>query len=99
LKITPAQEAQWEKVAQVIRQNETERRQTFTQMRSDGGQPRSALQRLEGEARFSALRAQQADRFLAAFRPLYDTLSDTQKKDADDLLAPHFRGPGRRHRA
>jgi periplasmic protein CpxP/Spy len=89
LKITPAQEAQWDKVAQVLRQNETERRTAFEQVRANRKPPENALQHLEGEARFAAMRAQQADRFLAAFRPLYDSLSATQKKSADDLLGPH----------
>jgi hypothetical protein len=56
------------------------------------------LQHLEGQARMSAMRAQQTDRLLAAFRPLYDTLSDEQKKAADDLMAPHFHGRGGHHR-
>ena len=92
LKITPAQEAQFEKVAQALRQNSEERRQAFGQPRPDRSAPPSALQRLEMQARFSALRAQHADRFLAAFRPLYDSFSPDQKKAADELMAPHFHG-------
>jgi len=104
LKITPAQEPQWDKVAQAMRQNATERRQGFERIRGEraAGQPpapRTALQRLEGEARFAALRAQQDDRFLAAFRPLYDSMSDAQKKSADDLLAPRHHGGHFGHRA
>jgi protein CpxP len=91
-KITPAQEAQFEKVAQTMRQNADERRQAFGQPRVDQSPPPSALQRLETQARFSALRAQHADRFLAAFRPLYDSFSPEQKKAADEVMAPHFRG-------
>ena len=92
LKITPAQEAQFEKVAQAMRQNSDERRQAFGQPRPDRNAPPSALQHLEMQARFSALRAQHADRFLAAFRPLYDSFSPDQKKAADQLMAPHFHG-------
>jgi hypothetical protein len=33
------------------------------------------------------MRAQQGERFLASFRPLYQSLSDDQKKAADELLA------------
>jgi len=98
LKITPTQEAQFDKVASVLRQNSEDRRRSFEQMRPDRDKPRSALQHLETQARLSAMRAQQSDRFLAAFRPLYDTLSDQQKKVADDLMAPHFRGHGGHHR-
>jgi len=97
LKITPAQEAQWDKVADALRQNATERRQAFNEMRANRGQQQNALQRLEAGARFAALRAQQQDRFLAAFRPLYDSLSDAQKKDADGLLPPHHFGGHRHH--
>jgi periplasmic protein CpxP/Spy len=92
IKITPDQEAQWAKVAQVLRDDSAERRKAFEDMRGAGGAnppPRTALQRLEGEARMSTLRAQQSSRFLAAFRPLYDSLSDEQKKAADDVMAPH----------
>ena len=94
LKITPAQEAQFDKVAQAMRLSDTERRQSFEQMRARRtAQPQqrpNALQQLETSARLAAMRAQQADRFLAAFRPLYDGLSDTQKKAADELLTRHF---------
>jgi hypothetical protein len=42
------------------------------------------------------MRAQQTDRLLAAFRPLYDGLSDQQKQAANDLLGSH--GHHFRHR-
>ncbi|HZT52177.1 MAG TPA: Spy/CpxP family protein refolding chaperone [Stellaceae bacterium] len=96
LKITPAQEAQFDKLAQAMRQNDAERRRAFEQARTDRGQARpNAMQLLERRARFSAMRAQQTERTLAAFRPLYDSLSPDQKKVADDLAMPHFHG---RHR-
>jgi periplasmic protein CpxP/Spy len=95
LKITPAQEPQWEKVAQALRQNSEERRKSFEQARAtDRTQPPTALQHLEAMARMSAIRAQQTDRVLVAFRPLYDSLSDEQKKAADELMSPHRHGPG-----
>jgi hypothetical protein len=49
---------------------------------------------LEFRAKFSALRAKAADRDLAAFRPLYDSLSDAQKKAADAVMEEHHRGHG-----
>ena len=96
LKITPAQEAQFDKLAQALRQNATESRRAFEQMRPPADrsqrQPPTAMQRLERVAQFSAMRAQQTDRVLAAFRPLYDSLSPDQKKAADDLMPPRFHG-------
>jgi LTXXQ motif family protein len=87
LKITDAQAPQFEKVAQAMRDNAKERAQAFQQFRGDRDKPQSAVERLEMRARFDQMRSQQAERFLAAFRPLYQGLSDDQKKSADDLLA------------
>lgn len=87
LKITDAQAPQFEKVAQAMRDNAKERAQAFAQFRGDRDQTKTALERLEMRARFEQMRSQQAERFLAAFRPLYQTLSDDQKKAADELLA------------
>jgi LTXXQ motif family protein len=90
LKITDAQAPQFEKVAQAMRESAKERAQTFQQLRGDRDKPQTALERLEMRARFDQMRTQQAERFLAAFRPLYQNLSDDQKKAADELLArPH----------
>ena len=87
LKITDAQAPQFEQVAQAMRDNAKERAQAFAQFRGDRDQPKTALERLEMRARFEQMRSQQAQRFLAAFRPLYQNLSDDQKKAADELLA------------
>ena len=87
LKITDAQAPQFEKVAQAMRDSAKERAQAFAQFRGDRDKPQTAVERLELRARFDQMRSQQAERFLAAFRPLYQTLSDDQKKAADELLA------------
>jgi hypothetical protein len=89
LKITDSQAPLFDKVADAMRQNAAERKQSFEQIRGDRGEPHSAVQRLEMRERFSQMRAQQTDRFLAAFKPLYDSLSPDQKKTADDLMVPH----------
>jgi hypothetical protein len=91
LKITPQQGADWDKVAQAMRDNARETHSTFEQARANRGQAQSAVARLEMRQRFETLRAQQSQRFLAAFRPLYASLSGDQKKAADELFAPHWR--------
>jgi hypothetical protein len=90
LGITPQQQAQWDKLAQVMRDNAKELDANFAQMRAqaDTG-THNAVQRLEAQGRFAALKVQQSGRVLAAFRPLYDSLSDQQKKTADDLMGRH----------
>lgn len=97
LKITPAQEAQWNKVAAAMRLDVQEKRQMFDRMRSMHDQPRTAMQSLEMRTQFAQLRARESERFLAAFRPLYASLSADQKKAADELLGHghghhHWRG-------
>ena len=87
LKITDAQAPQFEKVEQAMRDSAKERAQAYAQFRGDRDKPQTAVERLELRARFDQMRSQQAERFLAAFRPLYQTLSDDQKKAADELLA------------
>ncbi len=90
LGITPQQQAQWDKLAQVMRDNAKELDANLAQMRAKAGtETHNAVQSLEARGRFAALKAQQSTRFLAAFRPLYDSLSDQQKKAADELMAPH----------
>lgn len=100
LKITPAQEAQFDKVAQAMRTNAAERQKSFEAMRAqrDQNQTRSAVDRLESGVKLSQERMRAQERYLTAFKPLYDSLSTAQKQTADSLLAPH-RGGHHRHRA
>lgn len=91
LKITDSQAPQFERVAQAMRDNAKEMSQLREQRRADRDKPRSAIESLEARARFGELRTQQTQRFLTAFKPLYASLSDEQKKTADELIG------GRRH--
>ena len=89
LKITPQQEPQFDRVAQAMRDNATARDQAMQKLRGDQGQPKNAVERLELRQQFAAERAQQSQRFLDAFKPLYASLSDDQKKAADEMLTRH----------
>jgi protein CpxP len=89
LKITDAQQAQWDKVAAALRSNSEAMHQAFDAMRANRDAPKSAVQQLEASAQVATLRAQGSQRFLDAFKPLYASLSDDQKKTADELLAHH----------
>jgi periplasmic protein CpxP/Spy len=89
LKITNAQEPQFDRVAQVIRENTQDRAKLAEQHRADRDQSMNAVERLEARQRFAALHAQHSERFLTAFKPLYASLSDAQKQAADQLLAGH----------
>ena len=89
LKITDAQTPQFDRVAQVMRDNAKTMEQAIEQRRGMRDQPQTAVQRLESRAQFATLRAQADERFVEAFKPLYASLSDDQKKAADELLTRH----------
>ncbi len=90
LGITPQQQAQWDKLAQVMRDNAKELDANFAQMHAQADTAtHNAVQRIEAQGRFAALKVEQSGRLLAAFRPLYASLSDQQKQAADQLFGPH----------
>lgn len=90
LKITAAQEPAFDRVAQAMRENAQDKAKLFQQHRADRDKTLNAVERLEARQRFAAMHAQHSERFLAAFKPLYASLSDAQKQAADELLAPHW---------
>jgi hypothetical protein len=92
LKITSAQEAAFNQYAQTIRSNAAATQKSFQDMRGQRGQGQSvsAIDRIEQRAKMAQMRDQQQQAYLAAFRPLYASLSADQKKVADDLATPHF---------
>jgi HPt (histidine-containing phosphotransfer) domain-containing protein len=96
LKVTPAQEPQFDRVAQAMRENATAKDQAMQKLRGDRDQPKNAVERLELRQQLAAERAQDSQRFLDAFKPLYASLSDDQKKAADEMLTRHgHHGHGR----
>ena len=90
LKITPAQQATFDRYAQAIRDNAAATQKTFQDLRGHRGQDVSAINRVEQRAKMAQARDEQEQKYLAAFRPLYASLSPDQKKIADELAAPHF---------
>ena len=85
LKITPAQEGQWQKVEAAMRENAKALDQAIATARQKSGD-RNAVERLEMRDQFAKVRAENSDRILAAFKPLYDSLSQDQQKMADQLI-------------
>jgi len=87
LKITPQQEAQWNKVAEAMRLN-AKAIDAARAQKAEG--PQTAVQALEARNRFAETMAKNTERMLTAFRPLYQNLSPDQQKMADEILAEHF---------
>jgi protein CpxP len=95
LKITPAQETQWQQVAEAMHENANSLDQAIKTARQDRGSM-DAVQRLAQREQFAKVRAENDARLLAAFKPLYASLSAEQQQVANQLVAPHHE---RHHRA
>jgi hypothetical protein len=95
LKITPAQSAQFDKVAAVMRDNAKSSAEMFEQARAArAANPNAApdaVARLNERVKVAEARTAGMKKFVDAFAPLYQSLSDDQKKSADELLR-HMRG-------
>jgi LTXXQ motif family protein len=90
LKITDAQTAQWNAVADAMRKNDAAKRDLRRQMHGQRQQgAANAVDALARREQVAETRAEGARQFLAAFRPLYAGLSDEQKRTADELLGRH----------
>lgn len=97
LKITDAQQPQWNAFADTLRKHAREadkrmeaRRSRMARERSDT--PPTAIERMEfRQARLAAAAARLND-ILAAAKPLYVALSPEQQKIADELFAPRRHG-------
>ena len=100
LKITAAQEAQWNAFADVTRKHAKAADETIKTMR-DGQrsqQKLTAVERLERRQKLAAAQSQRLTEVLAAAKPLYAALSADQKAIADDMLTPRRGQGGRGHR-
>jgi protein CpxP len=100
LKLTAQQTPLFDKLADEMRTGAKamqERHAQRQQASATTPAPQSALEKLE--RRSTAMKEMTAvqDRYLAAFRPLYQSLSDDQKKTADLLFAKGGH-PGGKHR-
>ncbi len=89
LKISDAQVQDWDKVADAMRENAKARQQLRDEAAANRDKPQTAVQRLDWIERMSQARAKGITAFADAFKPLYDRMSDDQRKAADALLEPH----------
>lgn len=92
LKVTDAQAALWNAVADAMRANAGAAQPMREHMHASHGRASTAIERLEMQERMVALRADGLRRLMAAFRPFYAALSDEQKKTADELFGNPMQG-------
>jgi periplasmic protein CpxP/Spy len=93
LKITPAQEQQWSAVAQAMRDGAQSMDAAIKQRIEARGS--SAVDELKAYEGIIDAHAQEVQKLIPPFQALYDTMSDDQKKTADELFA-HSRRAQRR---
>lgn len=92
LMITPEQEEAWNKVTQVMRENERTM-EALIKTRSESGKTMNAVDDLKSYSGIADAHADGLKKFIPVFEPLYTGMSDAQKKNADALF--HYRQPGR----
>jgi hypothetical protein len=85
LKITPAQEAQWNEVAATMRDNAKEMDRAIDK-RTAGAASATAVDDLKAYADIAQTHANGVKKMATAFSGLYSAMSDEQKKAADEAF-------------
>jgi len=85
LKITAAEEDQWAKVADVMRDN-ARKMDEMNNARLANAKTMNAVDDLNSYGKVVDAHADEIKKFAAAFTPLYASMSDAQKAGADDLF-------------
>jgi hypothetical protein len=94
LKITDAQQPQWDAFAGVLRKH-AQQRDEFRKTRLEQGKPAraaNAIERLERRQKFMTVASERMGEVLAAAKPLYASLSPEQQQIADGLIARQGHG-------
>jgi periplasmic protein CpxP/Spy len=92
LKITPAEETQWNGVAQAMRENAAAMDKLVAANRTTPPQNMSAVQDLQTYQQFAQAHVDGLKNLTAAFSTLYNAMPDDQKKVADQVFQTSGRG-------
>jgi periplasmic protein CpxP/Spy len=94
LKITPELESKWNAVAQAMRDNAANMEKLVAEKRQRAPQNMTAVQDLQTYQEFTQTHLDGLKNLTSAFQSLYDSMSDQQKKNADEVFANfHREGP------
>jgi periplasmic protein CpxP/Spy len=90
LKITAAQEQDWQAVAQVMKSNADTMQNLVQQTRSEGPRSqRNALEDLQNYQKFAQAHADGLQKLTSAFATLYNSMTPEQKANADKVFREH----------
>jgi len=98
LKITAAQQAQWDQFAQVMRDNGKDLDAAY-QQRAANFDKMNAVENMQSYAQIEQTRTQDMQKLVPAFQALYTSLSDQQKQQADQLFRNQAARSSQRHGA
>jgi hypothetical protein len=96
LKITSAQEQQWNQFAQVMRDNARQMDQDY-QRRAQRVQEMSALDNMQSYAKIAEAHAQDVQKLVPAFEALYNAMSAEQQHTADQVFRSYAERAHQRH--
>ena len=85
LLISPAQQPQWDQFAQVMRDNARSMDEAF-QQRVQAIPTMTAAANMQSYAQVAKNHAQDMQKLVPVFQALYDTMSDNQKRTADQVF-------------
>lgn len=96
LKITDTQSAAWNKLADAIRKSVATRTERMRGKWSGDDSGKTLIERLEAHEQYMTARLDELKQIKAAWTDLYQVLSDSQKKEADEVVLPMMGmgGPG-----
>jgi protein CpxP len=97
LKITPAEDAQWNGVAQAMRENAAAMDKLVATNRTSPPQNMSAVDDLKTYQQFAQAHVDGLKTLTAAFSTLYDVMPDAQKKVADEVFRTSGHGTAAPH--
>ena len=85
LKITPQEENDWQAVAQTMRNNEAEITQLIME-RHQNAAGMTAVDDLQSYQKITQAHADGLTKMISSFQTLYNDMSDSQKKNADEVF-------------
>jgi uncharacterized membrane protein YfbV (UPF0208 family) len=91
LRITPAEQPQWDQFAEVMRQNARDMDQAFIQ-RAQQFETMNAVQNMQSYEQLAEEHAQHVQKLVPAFQALYDAMPDQQKQLADQVFRENAEG-------
>jgi len=86
LKVTPTQDAQWNAVAQAMRENAGNMDKLIAANRTTVPQSMTAVEDLRTYQKFAQAHVDGLKNLIAAFGTFYDAMPDAQKKIADEMF-------------